>query len=203
MLGEEGRGAPQLVKSGLHSEGRLALILATSALTGACVSRRCANALIASIAVRMRRVLPGSACFAEGLARKKINLDHARMELRDLSEIHAERPHRFQRRVDDYFLLGSERWLQKFPPHSVLGKTQRKVSTMDAVECKCPILSAYRRSCCEYQETSDLVPFPINLNLPAEFFGCHSYVSLLCSKPQVFCRLNLFRICLRGVWAVG
>jgi hypothetical protein len=34
------------------------------------------------------------------------------MELRDSREIHAERPHRFQRRVDDDFLLGSERWLQ-------------------------------------------------------------------------------------------
>src|SRR5262244_1274453 len=62
------------------------------------------------------RVLParkmtliGLAWFAEGLARKKINLDHARMELWDLGEIHAERPHRFQRRVDDDFLLGSER----------------------------------------------------------------------------------------------
>ena len=31
------------------------------------------------------------------------------MELRDLREIHAERSHRFQRRVDDDFLLGSER----------------------------------------------------------------------------------------------
>src|SRR5216684_4411972 len=69
------------------------------------------------------RVLParkmtsiGRAWFAEGLARKKINLDHARMELRDLREIHAERPHRFQRRVDDDFLLGSERWLQILPP---------------------------------------------------------------------------------------
>jgi hypothetical protein len=60
-------------------------------------------------------VLPARrAWFAEGLARKKINLDHARMELRDLREIHAERPHRFQRRVDDDFLLGSERWLHSF-----------------------------------------------------------------------------------------
>src|SRR6266436_4375648 len=70
------------------------------------------------------RVLParkmtliGRAWFADGLARKKINLDHARMELRDLREIHAERPHRFQRRVDDDFLLGSERWLQILPPN--------------------------------------------------------------------------------------
>jgi hypothetical protein len=39
------------------------------------------------------------------------------MELRDLREIHAERPHRFQRRVDDDFLLGSERWLQILPPN--------------------------------------------------------------------------------------
>jgi hypothetical protein len=31
--------------------------------------------------------LIGRAWFAEGLARKKINLDHARMELRDLREI--------------------------------------------------------------------------------------------------------------------
>jgi hypothetical protein len=38
------------------------------------------------------------------------------MELRDLREIHAERPHRCQRRVDDDFLLGSERWLQILPP---------------------------------------------------------------------------------------
>ena len=30
------------------------------------------------------------------------------MELRDLREIHTERPHRFQRRVDDDFLFGSE-----------------------------------------------------------------------------------------------
>jgi hypothetical protein len=57
------------------------------------------------------------AWFAEGLARKKINLDHARMELRDLREIHAERPHRFQRNVDDDFLLGSERRLQILPPN--------------------------------------------------------------------------------------
>jgi hypothetical protein len=55
--------------------------------------------------------------FAECLARKKINLDHPRMELRDLREIHAERPHRIQRRVDDDFLLGSERWLQISPPN--------------------------------------------------------------------------------------
>src|SRR6266496_3956188 len=70
------------------------------------------------------RVLParkmtsiGHSWFAERLARKKIYLDHARMELRDLREIHAVRPHRFQRRVDDDFLLGSERWLQILPPN--------------------------------------------------------------------------------------
>jgi hypothetical protein len=57
----------------------------------------------------------GRAWFAEGLAGKKINLDHARMELRDLREIHGVRPHRFQRRVDDDFLLGTERWLQILP----------------------------------------------------------------------------------------
>src|SRR6266446_10576406 len=70
------------------------------------------------------RVLPvrkmtsiGRAWLAQGFAREKINLDHARMELRDLREIHAERPHRFQRHVDDDLLLGSERWLQILPPN--------------------------------------------------------------------------------------
>jgi hypothetical protein len=52
-----------------------------------------------------------------GLARKKINLDHARMELQDLREIQAERPHRFQRCVDNDFLVGPERWLQILPPN--------------------------------------------------------------------------------------
>ena len=33
------------------------------------------------------------------------------MELRNLREIHAERPHGIQRRVDDDFLLGSKRRL--------------------------------------------------------------------------------------------
>jgi hypothetical protein len=55
----------------------------------------------------------GRAGVAEGLARIKINLEHAK--IRDLREIHAERPHRFQRRVDNDFLLGSDRWLQIFP----------------------------------------------------------------------------------------
>src|SRR6266851_9563383 len=64
-----------------------------------------------------KMTLIGRPWFAEGLARKKINLDHARVELRDLREIHAERPHRFQRRADDDFLLGSERWLQILPPN--------------------------------------------------------------------------------------
>src|SRR5215469_2911613 len=55
------------------------------------------------------------AWFADGLAGKKIDLGHARMELGNLREIHAERPHFFQRRVDDDFLPGSERCLQLFP----------------------------------------------------------------------------------------
>src|SRR5215469_1788212 len=69
------------------------------------------------------RVLPARkmtlirrAWFAEGLAREKINLDHPRMELRNLRKIHAERPHCFQRRVDDDFLFGSEGWLQILSP---------------------------------------------------------------------------------------
>src|SRR4029077_20987840 len=73
--------------------------------------------LDAGVLPARKMTLIGRACFAEGLARKKINLDHARMELRDLREIHAERPHRFQRRVDDYCLLGSERWRQILPPN--------------------------------------------------------------------------------------
>jgi hypothetical protein len=57
----------------------------------------------------------GRAWFAEGLAGKKINLDHARMEIRYLREIHGVPPHRLQRRVDDGFLLGAELWLQISP----------------------------------------------------------------------------------------
>ena len=64
-----------------------------------------------------KMTLIGHARLADGLTRKKINLDHARMELRDLCEIHAERPHCFQRRVDDDFLFGPERWLQLMPPN--------------------------------------------------------------------------------------
>src|ERR1700690_1327928 len=60
--------------------------------------------------------LIGCARFACGLAGKKIDLDHARMELWDLRQIHAERPHRFQRRVDDDFLSGSKRRLQILSP---------------------------------------------------------------------------------------
>src|SRR5215470_9014562 len=70
------------------------------------------------------RVLParkmtliGRTCFAHDFARKKVNFDHARMELRYLREIHAERPNCFQRCVDDHFLLRSERWLQTLPPN--------------------------------------------------------------------------------------
>src|SRR5215472_17601932 len=59
---------------------------------------------------------PGS---LRALPRKKIDLDHPRMELRYLREIHAERPHCFQRRVDDDFLLGSERWLQNLASKSI------------------------------------------------------------------------------------
>src|SRR6266536_4587964 len=52
------------------------------------------------------------AWFAEGLASKKVDLEHARMEFGDFREIHAERPHCFHRRVDDDFLLRSKRWQQ-------------------------------------------------------------------------------------------
>jgi hypothetical protein len=41
---------------------------------------------------------------AKSLSRNEINLHNARMELRDPRQIHAERPHCFQRGVDDHFL---------------------------------------------------------------------------------------------------
>jgi len=55
--------------------------------------------------------------FTEALAGEKIDFDHSRMELWYLSQIHAERPHRVQWRVDDDFLLRSERWAQILPPN--------------------------------------------------------------------------------------
>src|SRR6266568_5369014 len=73
--------------------------------------------LDAGVLPARKMTLIGRSWFAEGLARKKINLDHARMELRDLREIHAERPHCFQRRVDNDLLLGSKQWLQILPPN--------------------------------------------------------------------------------------
>jgi hypothetical protein len=54
------------------------------------------------------------AWFAKCLAINKINLEDARMELRDFAETHAECPHCFQWRVDDDFLLGSKRWSHEF-----------------------------------------------------------------------------------------
>ena len=61
--------------------------------------------------------LIGHAWLPQRLTRKKINLNHAGMELWNLREIHAERPHGFQRRVDDHFLFGPEWWLQLTPPN--------------------------------------------------------------------------------------
>jgi len=61
--------------------------------------------------------LIGHAWLAASLTRKKINLNHAGMELGNLREVHAERPHRLQWRIDDDFLFGSERWLQLLPPN--------------------------------------------------------------------------------------
>ena len=52
----------------------------------------------------------GRAGLAEGLAGKKIDLDDARMELGDAGEVHGVGPDRRQRRVDDDFLPGLERW---------------------------------------------------------------------------------------------
>ena len=60
--------------------------------------------------------LIGRARFTNALAGEKIDFHHTRMELWDLRQIHAERPHNLQRRVDDDFLLRSERWPQIMSP---------------------------------------------------------------------------------------
>src|SRR5215470_17894046 len=78
-----------------------------------------------------KMTLIGRAGFPEGLARKKINLDHTRMELRDLREVHAERPNLFQRCVNDNFLPGSEWRLQVLPPNQrefTLGVTRTRLA---------------------------------------------------------------------------
>lgn len=55
----------------------------------------------------------------------KIDLENASMELWDFAQIHAVRPHCFQGRVDDDFLLGSERWSQSCLQLGALSRAER------------------------------------------------------------------------------
>src|SRR5215471_11584012 len=48
--------------------------------------------------------------FAKGLSGEQIHLNDAGMELRDFRDVHAERPHRLQRRVNDDCLRGAKWW---------------------------------------------------------------------------------------------
>jgi hypothetical protein len=52
------------------------------------------------------------AWFAKCFAINQVDLEDARMKLWDFCQIHAERPHRFQWRVDDDLLPGPKRWSQ-------------------------------------------------------------------------------------------
>jgi hypothetical protein len=59
----------------------------------------------------------GDTWFTQCLSINQINLEDARMELRDSAQIHAERPHCFQWRVDDDLLHGSKLRWQMLPPN--------------------------------------------------------------------------------------
>src|SRR5215469_18218092 len=51
-----------------------------------------------------------NARLAESFSREQIHLDDAGVKLRNLRDVHAERPHRLQWRVDDHCLRGAKWW---------------------------------------------------------------------------------------------
>jgi hypothetical protein len=73
------------------------------------------------------------AWFAKYFPINKIDLKDTRMELWDFCQIHAERPHCFQWRVDDDRLLGSKRWSQSYLQIACVGSPSHANETASVV----------------------------------------------------------------------